>query len=384
MLKRFILENRQAIVERCLQTTPVSAGPGGEDEAADLWVWSVIAHLISVLELGRGAIAEPQGADGRSPPDATSVAAGLHELPLQSLSIDRLVRVYGDAGQAVVDLAVEKGNPLDAAGMQVLNRVRDQAISAAVLAHNQRQGLINADRAAQALHEQLGLMAHELRNQLQAATAMVYVLRSGSVTIAGSTGAALDRCLNRMQELVDSSLSDVRKATTLSPRCSRIAVCDLLSEIAIPAAIHARSRGCRLRVLPADPGVLVEVDRDLLLSALGNLLQNAVKFSRPDSDIHLRAGALGGRVLIEVEDHCGGLPHAFDASFAAFSQNSSDRTGLGLGLAISRRAIEANDGTLTVRDIPGHGCVFTVDLPLAAVSGPVAAPADPDTSPEHA
>jgi C4-dicarboxylate-specific signal transduction histidine kinase len=49
--------------------------------------------------------------------------------------------------------------------------------------------------------------------------------------------------------------------------------------------------------------------------------------------------------------------------FAPFSQNHTDKSGLGLGLSISKRSVEANDGFLSVRDIPGFGCVFTIDLP---------------------
>jgi signal transduction histidine kinase len=49
--------------------------------------------------------------------------------------------------------------------------------------------------------------------------------------------------------------------------------------------------------------------------------------------------------------------------FLPFTQGDKDRTGLGLGLSISRRSIEANHGTLSVRDVPNEGCVFTIDLP---------------------
>ncbi|MBC7982800.1 MAG: HAMP domain-containing histidine kinase, partial [Candidatus Obscuribacterales bacterium] len=49
--------------------------------------------------------------------------------------------------------------------------------------------------------------------------------------------------------------------------------------------------------------------------------------------------------------------------FLPFTQHGTDRSGLGLGLSICRRSVEANKGTLTVRDVPGSGCVFTVDLP---------------------
>ena len=49
--------------------------------------------------------------------------------------------------------------------------------------------------------------------------------------------------------------------------------------------------------------------------------------------------------------------------FQAFTQVGADRSGLGLGLSICRRSVEANNGTLGVRNLPGKGCVFTIDLP---------------------
>jgi len=72
------------------------------------------------------------------------------------------------------------------------------------------------------------------------------------------------------------------------------------------------------------------------------------------------------RVLIEVEDECGGLPAGDPAlMFRPFERRSIDRTGLGLGLSISQRGVEANGGKLDVRNTPGTGCVFIIDLPMA-------------------
>ena len=83
----------------------------------------------------------------------------------------------------------------------------------------------------------------------------------------------------------------------------------------------------------------------------------------------LRAHTREGRVLIEVEDECGGLPPGkAEELFRPFEQRSSDRSGLGLGLAISMQSVEANGGELSVRDLPGKGCVFTISLPLAPPS----------------
>jgi signal transduction histidine kinase len=111
--------------------------------------------------------------------------------------------------------------------------------------------------------------------------------------------------------------------------------------------------------------VLITCDRQLLASAVVNLLQNALKFTRPKSQVTLRVRATESRVLIEVEDECGGLAGGAEELFRAFEQRGADRSGLGLGLSISRRAVEANGGEIRVRDMPGVGCVFTIDLPRA-------------------
>ena len=119
-----------------------------------------------------------------------------------------------------------------------------------------------------------------------------------------------------------------------------------------------------LTVSDVDPMLAVDVDRDLLLSAVGNLLQNAFKFTHPHSEVTLNAYALASRVLIDVQDHCGGLqPGSAESMFVPFAQESEDRSGLGLGLSIARRSVVANGGLLSVRNLPGSGCVFTIDLP---------------------
>jgi len=109
----------------------------------------------------------------------------------------------------------------------------------------------------------------------------------------------------------------------------------------------------------------------MLFAALGNLLQNAFKFTHRHSEVSLLAYAAGDRVLIEVADRCGGLPSGAVATmFQTFTQVGTDKSGLGLGLSICRRSVEANNGVLSVRDVPGTGCVFTIDLPRSQLAGP--------------
>jgi signal transduction histidine kinase len=74
------------------------------------------------------------------------------------------------------------------------------------------------------------------------------------------------------------------------------------------------------------------------------------------------------RVTIEIEDECGGLPDNQDteALFSPFGERRGrDRSGLGLGLSISRKAVKAFGGDILVRNLPGKGCIFTIELPVA-------------------
>jgi signal transduction histidine kinase len=117
-------------------------------------------------------------------------------------------------------------------------------------------------------------------------------------------------------------------------------------------------------VMPVEDGVAIEADRQVLAAVVMNVLQNAFKFTRPRTTVTLRVRATGDRVLLEVQDECGGLPGGdVNDLFRPFEQRSGNRTGLGLGLAFSRWCIEANHGRIYARNLPDVGCVFTVDLP---------------------
>jgi signal transduction histidine kinase len=132
--------------------------------------------------------------------------------------------------------------------------------------------------------------------------------------------------------------------------------------------LEAEARGVGLTVTPVGDRVAIEADRQVLAAVVGNLLQNAFKFTRPRTTVTLRVGASADRVLIEIQDECGGLPSRnISELFRPFEQRSADRTGLGLGLAFSRWGAEANDGRIYARNLPERGCVFTVDLPRLPV-----------------
>lgn len=104
-----------------------------------------------------------------------------------------------------------------------------------------------------------------------------------------------------------------------------------------------------------------------------NLLNNAFKYTPAGGHVVLRARTNEeARLLIEVEDECGGIPASEGDPFQSFGQRrGSDRTGLGLGLSIARKAVRAHGGDIHIRNIPGKGCIFVIDVPLAAEDVPV-------------
>jgi len=171
-----------------------------------------------------------------------------------------------------------------------------------------------------------------------------------------------------LRTLIGRSLEEVRLTQDLQILLP-FEVAPFVQEIAQATQLEARAVGVTLEILPIEGGVVIEADRRILASVVVNLLQNALKFTRPHTTVTLRVVATQERVLMEVEDECGGLP-AEDANelFRPFEQRGTDRTGLGLGLAFCRWAVEANLGLIYARSVASRGCIFTVDMPRSTVA----------------
>jgi signal transduction histidine kinase len=194
----------------------------------------------------------------------------------------------------------------------------------------------------------------------------VAALEFGKMPMGGATGAVLKRALASLTQLVDQSISEVK--SEVPGQRHIVSVASLIADAETAGQLAARAMGCSFAVAAVDPDLVVRANRSLLLTALANLLQNAFKFTHAHTEVTLKAYAFGEEVLIEVSDHCGGLPAgSAEKLFTPFSQRSEDKSGLGLGLSIARQSVQADAGTLSVRDMPGIGCVFTIALPRYAL-----------------
>ncbi len=368
MLHAFLTHHRAELLERCRGKVARRLAPRATPEELHHGLPIFLDQFIETLRITRGLPrGQPPRARDAKEPSAIVTSAIRHgrELLHHGFTIDQVVYDYGDLCQAVTELAAEVDAPFTSDDYQTLNRCLDDAIADAVgeFARQRHEELVAEENRA--MTERLGALAHELRNHLNSAMLAFGVIKLGSVGVTGATAAVLDRSHAGLRRLIDSALIDVRLAAGLEPVLEDIALDRFIAEAQVAASLTSRTRGCEFLVEPVEAELWIRADRVLLHSAVSNLLQNAFKFTRDGTRVVLSARRSGRSVKIEVSDQCGGLPpDAAVVMFRKFGQMDTDRSGLGLGLSISRRAVEASGGTLTVRNIPGHGCVFTVELPL--------------------
>jgi signal transduction histidine kinase len=357
MLHEFIAVNREEIIRRCRAKVASRSVPPPTEAEIDHGVPVFLDQLVDALRLGMTSSAEI----GRS-----AVQHG-HDLLLQGFTVSQVVHDYGDVCQAITELAVEMNAPISTEDFGALNRCLDDAIAGAVTEYGREQHQSTLDGETARGSERLGFFAHELRNLINTAIVAFEVLKTGNVGVAGSTGTVLHRSLMGVRALIGRSLAEVRLTQSVQNQ-EQFTVSQFVDELAPAATLEANARGIRLVVMPVEDGVAIEADRQVLAAVVGNLLQNAFKFTRPRTTVKLRVCTSAERVLIEIEDECGGLPRGnVNELFRPFEQRGGDRTGVGLGLALSRRGVEANNGRIYARSLPDRGCVFIVDLPRLPV-----------------
>lgn len=355
MLEEFITTHRELIIERTRAKVASRAVPRPTDHeiqhGVPLFLSQLTDRLRTDLDANRGHI-------GAS---ATQHGA---ELLRTGYTIGQVVHDYGDICQVITELADELRSQISNEEFRILNLSLDIAIADAVTEYaRQREATISAAGV-----EHLGALAHELRNYLNAATLAYDAVRKGSVGSQGNTSRLLGKSLDGMRALIDRSLAEVRVEGAGDTRDDRVEVASLLEDIEIAAMSHAAPRTIHLAIEPAPSGLAVRGDAQLVAAILTNLVHNAYKFTREAGHIQLTTRAAGDRVFIDIADECGGLPPGVaEALFQPYEQRGTDRSGLGLGLAISRKAAHAMGGEITVRDVPGTGCVFTLDLRRADV-----------------
>jgi PAS domain S-box-containing protein len=224
---------------------------------------------------------------------------------------------------------------------------------------------ISARRVLERLqHEFLAMASHELRNPVTAIKGHAQLMQRRESYSARSVETIVTQA-DQLRRLID----DLLLASQI--QADRL---DLhLAEIDLVAEAHIAAEGARmdrpsLRVETPSTPLLVQADQQRLRQVLANLLTNAVKYSPDGSEIVLRVSRSEGEARVAVIDQGVGmppeaLPHLFERFFRA--EGAAERApGLGLGLFITRRIVEAHGGNIHVESELGQGSTFSITLPL--------------------
>jgi signal transduction histidine kinase len=290
-----------------------------------------------------------------------AIEHGAQRLSL-GFNVGEVVREYGALHRCIIEIADEAGLTITSHEQTIIARCLTSGIAHAVSQYV-------SDRDAE-LHRQMsehiGFIAHEVRNPLSSARMAFTLLQKTELAGGGRVVELLAKNLRLTGEVIDNALHHSALTLGVQPRAEVVRLRALLDGVVFDCASEAQAKGLEV-VVSASADLSLEADPRLLQSAIANLVRNAIKFSAPSSAISVRAGRVEGRISIEVEDSCGGLPDGcVEDLFKPLVRRGPDQTGFGLGLAIAHQASQAHDGMLTVRDLPGKGCVFTLDLPAPA------------------
>lgn len=117
--------------------------------------------------------------------------------------------------------------------------------------------------------------------------------------------------------------------------------------------------------------ISIESDQQLLLSAITNIVQNAIKYTKENGHVLLSAKLSDECIVIEVRDECGGIDEGqIKDLFKPFKSGTQDKSGLGIGLTIVKQATSLLQGKISVENNPGCGCTFVLELPQTYQASP--------------
>jgi two-component system, OmpR family, sensor kinase len=279
-----------------------------------------------------------------------------------------LFQAYDPANDHIVYLRADLGTLVLLAGMGL------SGLAALAIALQHRQARIRRETAEAASEERrrfLRRLDHELKNPLTA-------IRAGLVNLADSSDGDTHKAALVSVEAQTMRLSrlsaDLRKLAELELRLVERSAVDtsaLLREVFGMAQEQPGAAGRDLTLsIPNAPWPLPQIqgDPDLLLLAVHNLLENALKFSKRGDTIELRASEDGSEIVIEVADTGPGIPreeqpHVWEELYRG--EAAQNVPGSGIGLALVRAIAERHNGRVSVRSRVGQGTVFSLRLPIS-------------------
>lgn len=223
--------------------------------------------------------------------------------------------------------------------------------------------------ARQSEAEHIGFVTHEFKTPLTAAHIVAQRLRT-ELHLTESQAKKFDlllRSLDKLRDLIDGVLLVERfEADQVEAHTTEVSVGDLLASPVEGARATAEAKGLRLEV-DCDPAAVVHVDPQLTSSVLGNLIDNAIKYTDAGT-VKVSCDATREGLEVHIRDNCPGLSREELATiFEPFQRgHHPHKPGAGLGLAIAKRAVQAQGGRIGAESPGERGCHFWFTLPCAS------------------
>lgn len=341
--RRFAERLRETIAASSLSVQDV-------EDSVDAFLWELAAKLRE---------GEPGRGDHHDVGSASASKHGEQRFAL-GYELGAVIREYGALRETIFDLVDEMDVETTSSDLRIVARHFISGISDAATHYASRRD--EEVRAQTARH--VAFLTHELRTPLSGAVLALALGKERGEIVESRSLRHAQKALARLQQLIDNTLVEIRLHDLAPLDTQVIDVGRFLRESLHELEIEAEVKGIALR-LEVHGHIVIDADSKVLHAAISNLVRNGVKFSRAHGEIVVRAKDGDGRLVIEVEDACGGLPEGtVQKLFDPFVQAGVDRSGFGLGLAIVKRAANAHGGEVRVHDLPSKGCVFVLDLPL--------------------
>ena len=260
-----------------------------------------------------------------------------------------------------------EGNPDSV--LEINRDISDSKLAAEQLRHARD----DAERASQAKSEYLSRMSHELRTPLTAMLGYGDLLelrdpRPDQLEAIEAIQQASGHLLSLVNDVLDIARIESGRERIAPEPVSIDATVDECVRLVAPAALE---RGITLNAGLGDAATdYVDADRQRLVQSLLNLLSNAVKYSGEGATVSVRADSDGEKIRLSVVDTGPGLTKDQQQRlFQPFERLGAERTtiqGTGLGLALTKKLVDAMGGQIGVQTAPGEGCSFWITLTRAA------------------
>lgn len=376
MMHDFLVANEEKLIAGCRKLVCAREGRGATPIQLENGIPIFLRQLILTLqsEKNKDYKSSAQISDNQSGvPKYTQIkiVAVQHATDLISMNytLENVVHDYGDICQVIMSVANEQGQTFDVNEYRTLNRCLDNAIASAVTEFSYKKEILSFLANRSEIDRLSNGFAEHLREVLGTASLAYAALKSGGLTVSGSTGAILEKSINTMIELIESenfsSFPNERDIEALKA----FSLCEFISEVVGEVKEKKVFENLILKVQQVNTKLAISGEREELKKVLGFLIEIAFDFAFQNEPVYLAAYSDGNYILIEVgECFDKFLIEGVEEIINELDIQSKNIDLETMSLEVANFIVFSNGGRLSVSPSDGLGTTVTIHLPRYELS----------------